>query len=113
MDPSRLMTSTATVTWVTGSGTVDEMGNPADVVDSDSYPCWLWQTSRSETTAGTDVQRETFELGLHPDAASIIDSVDAIAVDGVAYEFVGPPWAAKNPRSGTVSHIEATVRRTR
>ena len=41
-----------------------------------------------------------------------VSGVDRIEIDDVSYEFEGPPWPVRNPRTGLVSHIEATVRQS-
>lgn len=35
---------------------------------------------------------------------------DIVVADGVRYELVGDPWAARNPRTRSVSHVEASAR---
>lgn len=113
MDPTRLMNQTGTISYITGDTTADEMGNPTETIDTGEYCCWLWQTSRSENTANADVQQETFLVGLDPAAEPFAGTVKTIEINGVNYDFEGPPWPVTHPRSGVVTHLEATVRRTR
>lgn len=110
MNPARLMTNTATIIHVTADPTdPDEYGNPGEDTTTTTASCELQQTRRDEETVDADVQQETWTLFLEP--AATIDGGDRVTVDGVTYEVIGPPWPARHPRRGTVTHIEATVRR--
>lgn len=110
MDPTRLMTRTATISHVEPDpDNPDAYGNPGLVTSVTTAACEIQQVSRSEDTVNTAQQSEDWSLFVHPDA--LVEGSDRIVVDGVAYELVGPPWPARNPRTGVVSHIEAQVRR--
>lgn len=108
MDPTPLMTQTATITPQAGT---DAYGDPLPAGTPFDVACWLFQTRRDEkrTIVGEDMQAETWTLYLPP--GTTVDGNDNVAVDGVTYEVVGPPWPAFNPRSRKVTHIEATLRR--
>lgn len=112
MNPSTLLTSTATVDLVEPTGPVDGFGDPTEVITSKSFKCWLSQTSRSEDTANANSQQELWDLFLEP-AAVAVDGWDRVTVDGKAFELDGPPWPALNPRTQTVTHLECKVRRSR
>ena len=110
MNPARLMTNTATITHVSpDASNPDEYGNPGETTTTTSALCELQQAQRDEEQDDTAVQTETWNLYLVPTAT--IDGGDRVAVDGVTYEVIGPPWRARHPRSGDISHIEAPVRR--
>ncbi len=110
MNPARLMTNTATITHVAPNpANPDEYGNPGETTTTSSALCELQQKERDEEENDTAVQGETWNLFLVPSAT--IDGGDRVAVGGVTYEVVGPPWRARHPRSGAITHIEATVRR--
>ena len=38
-----------------------------------------------------------------------IDADDVVSVDGLEYEVDGEAWAVRNPRTQTMSHVEANV----
>jgi hypothetical protein len=40
-----------------------------------------------------------------------LETADGVRVDGVDYELAGAPWEVRSPRSGSVHHTEATLRR--
>jgi hypothetical protein len=92
-----------------GSST-DAYGNdiPAETVVE--AVCELQQRQRREPDAYGDLS-DTLWLLVLP-AGTPARTGDAVMVDGQEFEFVGDPWIARNPRTGVVSHIEATVRRT-
>lgn len=110
-DPSHLMVLTGTLTRVTQDGTKDRYGDPAENPGGpETVKCWLYQTARDEHTATDNTQDQTADLWLP--AGTDPTGLDRIEVNGVTWQFVGPPLQAMNPRSGAVSHIEATVRAT-
>lgn len=113
MDVRRLLSQTVTVTRVaTDSTTVDDMGDPTTTTTTATFRGYVWQTSRSDETANTDVQTEDWRLVLERSAVGQIDGGDRVTVDGVEYEVDGPPWPALNPRTNRVEFIEADVRRS-
>lgn len=110
MNPARLMTNTATITHVdVDEDNPDEYGNPGEVTTTTTALCELQQTSRDEKQVDSAVTSETWNLYLVPTAE--IDAGDRATVDGTPYDVIGPPWRARHPRSGEITHIEATVRR--
>lgn len=113
MRPERLFSSTITVHRVTQDGPADEMGDPTEEVVSTEYPRAgsVWQVQRSDETANTDVQYEEWRGALRRDL--VVDGTDRITVEGITFELEGPPWPARNPRTGRVELLEVTLRRTR
>lgn len=109
-DPVEYLTQTGTVELRDPGPDVDVFGDAVAVETPGSFKCWLFQTQRSEVTTGGDVQAQTWTLIAEPAAAGVVDGSSAITVDGIAYEFVGPPWNAATPMDGVV-FVEATVRR--
>lgn len=108
MDPSHLMTQTATLHHVLETG-VDDNHDVTTSETTSSSPCLLQQTTRAEQTAGGVISTEVLVLFLP--AGTEVDPLTVATIDGIDYEFGGPPWPAFNPRTRAVSHIEATVRR--
>lgn len=110
MNVGRLLTSTATVTSVARTGTEDVYGVPAEATTSVDVACWLHQTRRTDDSIPVARGDETWEL--YVPAGTEIDTADRVTVDDVAYEVVGPPWVATNPRTRRAEFTVATVRRT-
>lgn len=69
------------------------------------------QQRRREEPGGAGEVSETDWLLVLP-AGTDLRTGDAVEVDGMLYELIGDPWAARNPRTGEESHVEATLRRT-
>lgn len=115
MRPERLFPSAVTVHRVTQDGPPDEMGDPTEEVVSTTYARAgsVWQVQRSDETANTDVQYEEWRGALRRDLEGLVDGTDRIEVEGVTFELEGPPWPARNPRTGRIELLEVTLRRTR
>ena len=109
MDVTRLLTLTATITHVAHAGAADAYGNPTETTTTSTAAAEIQQTQRDEHTRDANVAEETWLLVLAPTAT--IDNTDRVSVGGVSYEVIGPPWRARNPRTGDVTHIEATVKK--
>lgn len=87
----------------------DEAGDEVYVdVDHDTR-CHLAQTRRDEGSAGA-LQSED-HIAFFPTGLPIT-GWDAVTIDGRRFEVAGPPWVARNARTGADHHIEATLRRT-
>lgn len=117
MNVARLLTLTAVVTnpvVVDEDTPHDEMGDPvAAPADPLTFKGWYEQVLRSEDTANTDQQTEKWRLYLEPAAAGQVDGSATVEIGGGGFEMDGPPWEATNPRTGQVTHVEATMRRVR
>lgn len=109
MDVRRLLTDTCTITRVTADGPPDGHGNPTETTTTATAKCWLYQDRRSENQRAGDQQIEGWVLVLP--ATADVDGNDRVAVGGRTFEVTGPPWRAENPRTGAVSHIEASLSR--
>lgn len=106
----RLLAQSVTIVARTQSGPNDEMGDPSWVETTTEAKGYLYQTSRSDQTAGQELGFQEFRLVL--DAGAVADHASRVIIDGTTYEVYGDPWYALNPRTKEVSHLEATVRRT-
>lgn len=115
MNVARLLTLDAVVTnpeAVDGDTPKDAFGDPVPAqADPVTFKGWYEQVQRSEDTAGTDQQSEKWRVFLEPAAAGQVDGSASVAFAGVAFELDGPPWAATNPRTTQVTHVEATAKR--
>jgi len=112
MSISQLLTLPVTILRRTVAEEIDEFGNEVDTAPAEEVETVgeLQQRQRDEQTAGGDVVATTWALYLPADTE--IDAGDGIVAGGATYEVDGEPWPVRNPRTGVVSHIEATVRRT-
>jgi hypothetical protein len=109
---ARLLTLDAVVTEP-GAPTRDGFGDPVPGAGAPTtYKGWYEQSQRSEDTTNTDQQAEQWRLFLEPAAATVTGSATVEIGEGT-FELDGPPWAASNPRTGQVTHIEATMKRVR
>lgn len=89
-------------------GAEDEHGNPADVEATVATVGFISQQAASEL-GPEGVQQESYRLFLP--AGTPVTGWDAATVDGTRFEIDGPPWPVFNPRTKTVHHVEATIRR--
>lgn len=91
----------------------DEMGDEVVTYgEPTTWKGWFEQDQRGEDTANTDQQVERWRLYLVPAAAGQVSGSARATVQGDTYELIGPPWAATHPRTGQVTHVEATMRLT-
>lgn len=107
MPITTLLNRVCTLVYRTEDGTPDAFGNPTiDIVSLQSV-CELQQRQRDDRTVAGEVTTTSWAVYLP--AATDLDDLAAVIVDGYVYELDGPPWAARNPRTQTVSHVEATA----
>jgi hypothetical protein len=92
-------------------GPTDVYGNPTggDPTVTETV-CELQQQRRTEPDADGELSDTTWLLVLP--AGTQLDTAATVIVNDTAYEVVGDPWPARNPRTRREHHIEATVRRT-
>lgn len=88
----------------------DEYGNETTAESLVETVCELQQTQRSEQSDRAELSETTWTLFFLPDTD--VQTNDTVVVGGESYELTGDPWEARNPRTGVMSHIEATARRT-
>ena len=114
MRAERLLVSDVTVISTTQAGDPDEMGDPTEETSSTTYARagYAWQTSRDDRTANTDLQVEEWRAVLDRKLAGLVDGTDRLTIEGITFELDGPPWPAKNPRTGRLEFLEVTLRRT-
>lgn len=111
MDPTHLCTLPATIVNRTPGPGVDGFGTPT-MTDADPITTTieLQQQRREENTDRGEVGTAVWLAIIRPDVT--ITEFARVHAGGYTYEVDGPPWAARNPRTGTVTHIEATLKRT-
>jgi len=87
----------------------DDFDQKATTSEMDIF-CWVSARSRKEQEDGGETSDAVFNAYILP-ADTEIRTGDAIDQDGVRYEAEGAGWNARNPRTGRLSHVEATVKR--
>jgi hypothetical protein len=88
----------------------NEYGNAAPKEETIETVCELQQTQGFRSESEDQVSDNRWLLILP--AGTSVGAADTVTIDGDDYEFLAAPWPARNPRTGTASHIEATVCRT-
>jgi hypothetical protein len=92
------------------SADTDRYGNYLNTTTIVATVCELQQRIRKEPGEEGELS-DTIWRAFFP-AGTPIDTSDAVVVDDIVYEVVGDPWQARNPRTQTLSHVEATLRKT-
>lgn len=110
MTITALINQPCTLVHRADSGTQDDYGNETVAESTRSTVCSIQQTRRSEPGDQGEVSDTTWMVFLLPDES--LHTGDQVIVSTETYEVTGDPWRAFNPRTGSVSHVEATVRRT-
>ena len=105
-----LMTRPCSLIRRSPSGDLDRFGNPKHTELSVGTVCELQQRQRTEPGDQGELSDTTWTLFLP--AGTNVNTGDTIVVDR-EYELIGDPWDVWDPGTQAVSHIEATVRRTR
>ena len=105
-----LLNRPVTIVTRTDSGSTDEYGNSIPSETMTETVGELQQVRRDEPGDAGETS-DTRWLLVVP-AGTVINTGDAVIVDSEVYEVVGAPWLARNPRTQTVHHVEATLRRT-
>jgi hypothetical protein len=94
-------------------GGTDAYGNPLGGTLTVETVCELQRRQQSQGSEDTRLGAiATDDWLLVVPAGTVLSAQDTVTVDGVAYEVDGEPWPARNPRTRTVSHVEASLRRT-
>lgn len=110
MPISSLLNRVCTLVYRTEDGTPDAFGNPTIDITAVAAVCEVQQRQRDERTVAGEVATTYWAVYLPADTT--VDDLAAVIVDGDVYELLGPPWPARNPRTQTVSHVEATAVRS-
>lgn len=90
------------------SGNTDDYGNEIPGEELVSAVCEIQQRQREEPVeGGPNISATEWIAFFLPDED--VRTGDAVSVDDAEYEVIGEPWHARNPRTGSTSHIEATL----
>ena len=109
MTLTALLNRACTITGRTFTGQLDEYGDEIATETTIDTVCELQQQQRTETDDPGTRAASTWTLFLP--AGTTIGPADTVTVDGQDFELVGEAWPARNPRTQTESHMEATIRR--
>lgn len=110
MSLSQLLNRPCWVVQRSDTGDVDELGNEEPSETEVETVCEIQQVQRDEDETQGELS-DTDWLGVFP-AGTALDTGDAVKVEGLGkFELTGAPWAVRNPRTQTESHVEATLRR--
>ena len=90
------------------SGIFDDYGTDIPQTLETEVMGELQQRSRDEEESA--IARTNWVLFLPGD--TLIDTNDVVLIDGEAFEVIGDPWHAFNPRTGVMEHVETSLRRT-
>lgn len=89
----------------------DIYGNPSSRETRVELVCEVQQRGRRESTDREDIGNGDWFVIL-PAGTEALQG-DALELeDGAVLELVGPPWPARNPRTGIEHHVECTAQRT-
>lgn len=105
-----LLSRPLTIVQRSDDGDTDDYGNPVAVETLVEVVGELQQQRRTEPGDQGELSDTTWLLILP--AGTSIDTGDAVICDGEIFEVIGDAWSARNPRTGVVSHLECTLRRT-
>lgn len=72
-----------------------------------STVCEIQQDMADENAGDNDMSKTRWRI-FFP-VGTEIDADDVVSVDGLEYEVDGEAWAVRNPRTQTMSHVEANV----
>jgi hypothetical protein len=109
---SALLNTPCTITRRFDSGTNDPYGNALTTTFSTNTVCELQQlTRRADAEAGGHGDLSDTQWALFLPAGTVIDTDDKVTVTGQVFEVAGAPWPVRDPETGTVSHVEANLRR--
>lgn len=105
MSIASLINRPCRLTRSTGRTVVDDFGNRVPETETVDTVVELQQQRRSEND--DEVSSTAWVAFFLP--GEQVGTGDVLVADGLAYQVEGDPWQARNPRTQTMSHIEATV----
>ena len=109
MPIANLLTLPVTIVHRVALGAIDQFGNDVPTETLVETTGELQQTRRDEPVTEGELAVTTWDLFLP--AGTPLATGDAIIASGALYEVISDAWAVRNPRTGTQSHVEATLRR--
>lgn len=107
---TRLMTRPCVLRGVM-QGQPDLQGNPSNTVVDILTRCDIQESSTYENRTEGTVSVSRWNLYLPPETD--LDAIDTVIVDGQIYSVEGDPWKVYHPRTGAMTHIQASVWKVR
>jgi hypothetical protein len=115
-DPTHLMTQAATLHYrtTTDASAVDDYGNPQPTETTAATVCHVQpltaiDSASGETVGLSQIESDTRVFYMPPDTN--LDGLDAIDIDGVTFEVVGPPSRWFHPVLRVYLYAQAHGRR--
>ena len=110
MSFAALLNATCTV-LVASATTPNEYGSQVhEWEDGETHPCYVEQSTESETQGGQDTSSRDLKVWVGP--AAEITATDRLRIRGATFEVIGGPRSFTRPIAGSaVHHYELTVRR--
>lgn len=110
MNPAALMMNRPCVVHTRTAGGRDEYNDVVPGVEVTTAGLCEIQLSRSGEDETGAVQSSRWNLYMRPGPP--LTGWDWVEVEGARYEADGDPWLVRDPLTGEVSHVEATLTRT-
>jgi hypothetical protein len=106
---SRLINRPCQLVRLGPSGTEDDSGNEIDGETVVTTVCeiQMFTGQATEPSGHNEMSRTKWSLFLP--VGTDIDSGDSVIVDGKKYELDGDAWAVRDPLTGRMSHVEASL----
>ena len=79
---------------------------------SEAHTDTLCYAEQSVASEPSDPHYQADEWRVLLDSTAVVDGLDAVVIDGLRFEVIGPPWMAKDPRTNADHHVELRARRT-
>lgn len=112
MTLSQLINRPCTLVYRTDTGDTDELGNVIPSETRVDAVCEVQQDRREEPGDAGEVSDTRWSGYFLPGVD--LRTADAVQVEGIGtFELIGDPWPARNPRTETEEHVEATLRLVR
>lgn len=109
MTLAALLNQPVTITRRLRGASTDRFGNEIPDEQFETTVGELQQRQSTEPAGEGETAASDFLLILP--AGTDLTTADIVTVDGQDYQVTGDPWRARNPRTQTYSHVQATVRR--
>lgn len=108
-----LINRSCTIVVSQATGEEDDFSNEKAPQSQVATVCEIQQRQRDEDDDQGELSDADWNAFFLPaDEDSLSTASQLWVADEGTFEFVGAPWAVRDPETSTVSHVEATLRRT-